>query len=147
MEKATLSKLLKTRLILFLIVFCVVTANAQIKGRVFVDMNSNGIKESNEPAIQGAFIKVYRYSPEKIHKDEILKVVSDANGNYNFSPSSYPVRIKLVFEPSKYYLIPGKIFIQIPEGDLYGVNDVIIKNEGIHDFGLKYPLNFENTAK
>lgn len=143
MKKSTFSKLLKFQLWLFLIMICMISANAQVKGRVFVDVNSNGLREVIEPFVPNAPIKVYRYSPEKYYSVAIAETKTDAEGNYSIFPSSYPVRIELAISPGKFPLNSGNFSILISEGNIYGKKDIVMEKDGIHDFNLKVPVGID----
>lgn len=145
MKKSTFSKLLKFQLWLFLIMICMISANAQIKGRVFVDVNSNGVREANEPNVPNAVVKFYSQSSEKNYNVAIAETKTDAEGNYNLFSPSYPVRIELAIPTGKFPL-NGNLSILMPQGDLYGTNSVVMGKSEIHNFSLKVPVGIETTS-
>lgn len=121
-----------------------ISANAQVKGRVFVDVNSNGLREANEANVPNAVVKIYSLSSEKNFNVAIAETKTDAEGNYSISPTSYPVRIELAIPPGKFPL-NGNLSILMPQGDLYGTNSVVMEKSGIHNFCLKVPVGIETT--
>ncbi|MBK7096007.1 MAG: hypothetical protein ACM3PT_11745 [Deltaproteobacteria bacterium] len=114
--------------------------NAQITGKVFIDLNFNGLKETNEPILQGATIRFFKYYDFRVNQEVLCETTTDALGNYSMSPGYFPVRIELVLEPKELSLKNIEELIGFETGHLYGSKDLIFKKDGIHDFGIQVPI-------
>lgn len=114
----------------------------QISGTVFIDSNENGHLDANELRIHGAQINVYSYDPKTSIYPIQIRVTSDQLGNYRIYPSSYPVKLELVLEPSPFPITPGKGYIQLPEKELYPFPGLIFNQSGMHDFALPVNISY-----
>lgn len=97
----------------------------QISGMVYIDLNKNGIKETNEPIVQGALIRFYKYYDYKLNEEVLCEAITDAAGSYTVSPGYFPVRIQCADNEFDH---------------LYGDTDLVLTEGGTIDFGIQLPL-------
>ncbi len=132
----------KVWLLTLFLMHIVFSANAQISGKVFVDVNQNGRFDASEFLIRGAQIKVYSYNTStSIHPLQLI-ATSDPFGNFNIYPSSYPVKIELVLDPQPFPLLPSKGFIQLADRELYPFPGLIFNKPGSHLFALPVNISY-----
>ncbi len=129
----------KVWLLTLFLVQIIFSVNAQISGKVFVDLNQNGRFDQNEIIVQKAQINVYQFDPITTMHPLLLTIHSDPFGNFNFYPSSFPIKMELILQPQPFPLLPGKGFIKLPDRELYPFPGLIIIQPGIHNIPL--PVN------
>ena len=116
--------------------------NAQISGKVFVDLNQNGRFDQNEIVVQKAQINVYQFDPNTTKHPLLMTLQSDPFGNFNFFPSNYPIKMELILRPQQFPLLPGKGYINLPDRELYPFPGLVINQPGIHNLPLPVNISY-----
>lgn len=126
-------------LFLMLLVFSV---EAQVSGKVFVDLNHNGKFDLNEIVVQKAQINVYQYDPNTTKHPLLMTLQSDPFGNFNFYPSDFPIKMELILQPQPFPLLPGKGHVKLPDRELYPFPGLIINQSGLYNLPLPVNISY-----
>jgi hypothetical protein len=131
----------KTATVVLAIFMCALnlTANAQISGTVFRDINGNGIVDANpiEPGIQGIIINVYNASDALVGT-----TTSIAGGTYTVTPTSIaPFRVEFIIPTTLSY------YASSASGSVYGtaVRFIATATQANVNFALFQRGNFSNN--
>ena len=122
--------------------FCL-SLQAQVTGKVFLDLNKNGTQEAEEPAMQNVTVKAYKFSSITSVQPLLVQCKTDVLGNYSISPGSFPVKLITEWEVTTPVLPSGKEILQATEGNLFGNSDILVTAKGIVNFPIQLPVGYK----